>query len=534
MPDTTSNLSLPYILPAQAQKHVTHNEALQLLDVIVQLAVIARDLAVPPPSPAVGDRFIVAAGAGGVWAGKSAQIALFTDGAWQFFVPNIGWTAWIVDEEKVATFDGSVWSAQGTAPLSFDILGISAAADMTNRLSVSSPATLLNHAGAGHQLKLNKAVAGDTASVLFQTGFSGRAEMGIAGSDTFEIKVSADGAAYVTGLSIGGGDGQVTLPAALKLGGQATDPAVPVDGMIWLNTATGEIKMRSNGTSVAIAPAGGIADGDKGDITVAGGVWSVDAGAISNANLANVATSTLKGRGSAGTGAPEDLTAPQVASMLPTFTSSSKGVVPGSGGGADNFLRSDGTWASAASTLDSLGVTATAAQINGGLMPAGAVMHFAMALPPAGWLKAAGQLVSRSTYDSLFAAIGTTYGAGDGVTTFKLPDLRGEFVRGYDDARGVDVARVLGSAQLDAFQGHTFGDTDQPTFANLVAVNQRIATVTTNTAVSNVALTTATTDVNTAGSNAILRPTVQGTNGTPRIAAETRARNIALLACIKT
>jgi microcystin-dependent protein len=405
---------------------------------------------------------------------------------------------------------------------------------MTNRLSVSSPATLLSHAGAGHQLKLNKAAAADTASLLFQTGFSGRAELGLAGSDTFEIKVSADGAAFVTGLSIAGASGQVTLPAAVKLGGQASDPAAPLDGMMWLNTTTGEIKMRSNGASVVIAAAGGITDGDKGDITVAGGLWSVDAGAISNTKLAIVATATLKGRSTAGTGAPEDLTPVQVATMLPTFTSSTKGVVPGSGGGPDNFLRADGSWASAASTLDSLGVTATAAQINGGLMPAGAVMHFAMALPPAGWLKAAGQLVSRSTYDDLFAAIGTLYGAGDGVTTFKLPDLRGEFVRGFDDARGVDAARVLGSAQMDAFQGHTFGDSDQPTFVNLVAVNQRIATVTTNTAVSNVALTTAATDVVTAGSNAILRPIALGTNGTPRLAAETRTRNIALLACIKT
>lgn len=74
---------------------------------------------------------------------------------------------------------------------------------------------------------------------------------------------------------------------------------------------------------------------------------------------------------------------------------------------------------------------------------------------PAGWLKANGALVSRTTYAALFAVIGTTYGAGDGATTFGLPDLRGEFVRGLDDGRGVDAARAVGSAQADAFKSHS-------------------------------------------------------------------------------
>ena len=81
------------------------------------------------------------------------------------------------------------------------------------------------------------------------------------------------------------------------------------------------------------------------------------------------------------------------------------------------------------------------------LAPAGKVAHFAMATPPQGWLKANGALVSRTAYARLFSAIGTTFGAGDGFNTFKLPDLRGEFVRGFDDGRGQDVGRVFGSVQ---------------------------------------------------------------------------------------
>jgi microcystin-dependent protein len=88
--------------------------------------------------------------------------------------------------------------------------------------------------------------------------------------------------------------------------------------------------------------------------------------------------------------------------------------------------------------------------------PAGQVAFFAMAAAPSGWLKANGALVSRTTYAVLFTAIGTVYGVGDGTTTFALPDLRGEFVRGLDDGRGVDVSRVLnGTSQVDSIENHT-------------------------------------------------------------------------------
>ena len=95
-------------------------------------------------------------------------------------------------------------------------------------------------------------------------------------------------------------------------------------------------------------------------------------------------------------------------------------------------------------------------------VPSGAVVHFARNTAPTGWLKANGAAVSRTTYAALFAAIGTTYGAGDGSTTFNLPDLRGEFLRGWDDARGVDSGRSFGSFQGSANLSHTHtGSTSQ-------------------------------------------------------------------------
>lgn len=83
-------------------------------------------------------------------------------------------------------------------------------------------------------------------------------------------------------------------------------------------------------------------------------------------------------------------------------------------------------------------------------VPPGAVMPFAGPAQPDGWLICDGGQVSRTTRAALFAAIGTRYGTGNGTTTFNIPDLRGEFVRGWDQGRGVDAGRVLGSTQLNA------------------------------------------------------------------------------------
>lgn len=105
--------------------------------------------------------------------------------------------------------------------------------------------------------------------------------------------------------------------------------------------------LRADGSWAAPPGTSGISDGDKGDITVSasGATWTIDSGAVTNAKLANVATATFKGRTTAGTGVPEDLTATQATALLNTFDSSNKGLAPASGGGTSNFLRADGTWA---------------------------------------------------------------------------------------------------------------------------------------------------------------------------------------------
>jgi phage-related tail fiber protein len=141
---------------------------------------------------------------------------------------------------------------------------------------------------------------------------------------------------------------------------------------------------------------------------------------------------------------------------------------------------------------------------TGSLLPAGSVIWYAANTPPTGYLKANGDAVSRTTYATLFAAIGTTFGVGDGSTTFNLPDLRGEFIRGWDDGRGVDSGRAFGSSQGQAIQSHTHtqtGSTLGPAGGSFAFGP---------------------------GSGASAVQATASTGGT-----ETRPRNVALLACIK-
>ena len=106
----TANLSLPYILASQAQKHVTHNEAIRALDCLVQLSVESRVLTGPPASPVEGSRYVVAAGASGAWAGESDKIAAFQDGGWSFYAPKDGWIAWVASENVLIVYDSAAWS----------------------------------------------------------------------------------------------------------------------------------------------------------------------------------------------------------------------------------------------------------------------------------------------------------------------------------------------------------------------------------------------------------------------------------------
>ena len=218
MSQTSPQLNLPFIQPAQAQKHVTHNEAIELLDMIVQLTVQDFDATTPTTSPPEGETWALGDSPTGAWAGEAGKLATWRGNGWLFVTPQTGWRAYGVTPALTRVYDGTDWTSMAEPPVLENLpgVGINATSDATNKLAVSADATLLNHAGSGHQLKLNKAATGDTASVLYQSNWSGRAEIGLAGSDDMVIKVS-DGSSWFTGLTIKGNSGAVQINEVLRL-----------------------------------------------------------------------------------------------------------------------------------------------------------------------------------------------------------------------------------------------------------------------------------------------------------------------------
>jgi hypothetical protein len=226
MSNTSANLALPYMAAAQAQKHITHNEALERLDALAQLSVVAFDATLPPTTANNGEVWAIGAGVG-AWAGHAGDLAIWSNGGWIFARPKAGWRAAFGPEVRV--FDGLGWG--GPVLQNIARLGVGTGADATNPLAVAGDATLLTHAGGGHQVKVNKAATGDTASLLFQTGFSGRVEMGTAGTDDFAIKTSADGVVWGAAITAYGASGRIALGGPVEVpNGTGAAPAYSFGG----------------------------------------------------------------------------------------------------------------------------------------------------------------------------------------------------------------------------------------------------------------------------------------------------------------
>lgn len=161
---------------------------------------------------------------------------------------------------------------------------------------------------------------------------------------------------------------------------------------------------------------------------------------------------------------------------------------------------------------------------SGNSAAAGIVNYYAASAAPSGYLKANGAVISRTTYAALFSAIGTTFGAGDGSTTFQLPDLRSEFIRAWDDGRGVDVGRVFGSAQTDTIQNITGESSTNP---------KGYSSPTTSTGAF-VTVPRSNVPAGIAGGGSWESSSLSfDASRVARTSTETRPRNVALLACIK-
>lgn len=209
---TTPHLGITLVEQAQAQKEVTVNQAFARIDAILNSGAKSRVLATPPVSPASGDLYIIAASPTGDWSAQAGKLTYF-DGIWRFITPIEGMTLWVNDENLIYSYDGAAWvlSNNPTEFQNLTKLGINATADATNKLSVASGSILFNHNGTNIQTKLNKNSATDTASFLYQTGFSGRAEFGTIGDDNFTLKVSSNGSTWLDALKIIAATGRVAF-----------------------------------------------------------------------------------------------------------------------------------------------------------------------------------------------------------------------------------------------------------------------------------------------------------------------------------
>lgn len=168
-------------------------------------------------------------------------------------------------------------------------------------------------------------------------------------------------------------------------------------------------------------------------------------------------------------------------------------------------------------TLDQTNDVAIAA------LQVGMVLPFAFTSPPTGWLECDGSTISRTTYATLFSEIGTTFGSGDGSTTFGLPDLRGEFIRGWDNGRGVNSGRSFGSAESWAIENITGF---QDTYPNTGAINPAEGGAFSASTAGGLGL-----GANFAAGSAI-RINFNASN-VVQTSTETRPRNVALMYCIK-
>lgn len=204
--DISPRLALPYLLPNQAQKHVTHNKALRRLDALVQVAVLDRDLTAPPAAPKEGGCWIVAVGASGDWAGHESEIATWQDGAWAFIASGTGWLAWVMDESAPCVWTGTEWAeADDTNPF---------AAKLNKALWT---ARAVAEGGDGDlRYTLNKESPANVLSLLMQPAWSGRAEIGLTGDDDLYVKVSPDGAIWTEAMSINRADGLTGWRASRK------------------------------------------------------------------------------------------------------------------------------------------------------------------------------------------------------------------------------------------------------------------------------------------------------------------------------
>ncbi|MBA4001694.1 DUF2793 domain-containing protein [Brevundimonas sp.] len=210
---SSARLDLPYLQAGQMQKHVTLNEALTRLDALVQCAVVSWSIAEQPEAPDDGALYILPNGAtGAAWSAMPpGGLARFEAGGWAAIMAPQGLRAFVLDEQRLVVLGEDGWTDVGANPDRLDDLaglGVGTASDETNAFAAKLNSALWSartegEGGTGDlRYVLNKEDGAKTLSLLFQSGWSGRAEIGLVGDDDLVLKVSPDGAAWREALRV--------------------------------------------------------------------------------------------------------------------------------------------------------------------------------------------------------------------------------------------------------------------------------------------------------------------------------------------
>ncbi|WP_271146629.1 DUF2793 domain-containing protein [Brevundimonas sp. NIBR10] len=264
--DTSARLGLPYLAAGQLQKHVTLNEALTRLDALVQCAVVSDTTTTQPADPEDGDLYILPAGpTGGVWSAFDADdLIRFEAGGWAVVAAPSGLVVWVADQARLVVRTPSGWSPLGEqlgAVQALTRLGIDTTADATNPFAARLNKALwtarsVSDGGDGDlRLTFNKDTATDVGSLLFQSGYSGRAELGLIGDDDLTLKVSADGSTWRAAMTVDRATGAVAFP----FGGGRVETTVLTTSGTWTVPAWAR-----RVEAVAVGGAGGGGSGAAG------------------------------------------------------------------------------------------------------------------------------------------------------------------------------------------------------------------------------------------------------------------------------
>lgn len=306
--NASARLGLSYLAAGQLQKHVTLNETLTRLDALVQSAVVSRSTTAQPTSPTDGTLYILPVSpTGAIWASRSpGEMMRFEGGGWSVVTVSDGTVVWVEDEGLLIVRDDGGWFAVGYrlgAVQGVSRLGVNTTADATNPFAARVNKALWTAINAGDggdgdlRLTLNKEGASDVLSLLFQSAYSGRAELGLIGGDDLTIKVSADGSIWRSAMAIDRTSGAASFPA----GCGRVEVSVLTSSAIWTVPVWARrieavvVGGGGGGGSGAAGPTGATRFGGGG-----GGAGGAASAAWATSDLAGTLTVTVGGAGAAG------------------------------------------------------------------------------------------------------------------------------------------------------------------------------------------------------------------------------------------